>query len=246
MGGGPVAELMYKRRMLRGIPATAALVSALALLPARPPAASLQAGTGTIAGKVTVTKMRRAPLATSAYGRRDVPNRSSPPTPETRNVVVYVAGLKPDVPPAPMRAHIVQRNEQFSPQLTAVTVGSTVDFPNEDPFFHNVFSLSRAATFDLGRYRSGTSKSQVLSSPGVVKVFCHLHSQMSAVIMVLDHAWFTIPADDGTFTLPLVPAGERTVVAWHERIGERKDRLRIAPGGTTRVSFTLPVLEPNQ
>ncbi len=246
MGRGQIAKLMYKIRMLQGLPATAAIASALALLPARPPAARPQAETGTIAGKVTVTKMRRPPLATSAYGRRDVPNRPAHPTPETRNVVVYVSGLKPATPPAPMRAQIVQRDEQFAPQLTAVTVGSTVDFPNEDPFFHNVFSLSRVATFDLGRYRSGTSKSQVLNTPGVVKVFCHLHSQMSAVIMVLDHAWFTIPAADGTFTIPNVPAGERTVVAWHERIGERKDKVRIAPGGTTRVSFTLPVLEPNQ
>ena len=237
---------MYKRRMLKGVPVTAAFAAALALLPARPPAAGAQAETGTIAGKVTVTKMRRAPLPTSAYGRRDVPHRSAQATPETRNVVIYVSGLKPPAPPAPMRAQIAQRDEQFVPLVTAVTVGSTVDFPNQDPFFHNVFSLSRFATFDLGRYRSGTSKSQVLNTPGVVKVFCHLHSQMSAVIMVLDHAWFTIPSDDGTFTIRDIPAGARTVVAWHERIGERRDTVRIAPGGTTRVSFTLPVLEPHQ
>jgi plastocyanin len=246
MGGGHAAKLMYKIRMLHRVPVTAAFAAALALVPARPPAASPQAGTGTIAGKVTVTKMRRPPLPTAAYGRRDVPKRSTHSTPETRNVVIYVSGLKPSASPSPMRAEIVQRDEQFVPQLTAVTVGSTVDFPNQDPFFHNVFSLSRAATFDLGRYRSGTSKSQVLDTPGVVKVFCHLHSQMSAVIMVLDHGWFTIPADDGTFTIRDIPAGERTVVAWHERIGDRKDKVRIAPGGTTRISFTLPVLEPNQ
>lgn len=237
---------MYKGRMPRSLAVTAAVAAALALLPAGLPAEGTQPETGTIAGKVTITKMGRAPLATSAYGRRDVPNRSAQATPETRNVVIYVAGLNPPAPPAPKRAQIVQHGEQFHPQLTVVTAGSTVDFPNQDPFFHNVFSLSKAATFDLGRYRSGTSKSRVLNTPGVVKVFCHLHSQMSAVIVVLDHPWFTIPDDDGTFTLPNIPAGERTIVAWHERIGEQKDRVRIAPGGTTRVSFTLPVLEPPQ
>lgn len=238
--------MLYKIRMPRALPATAAIAAALALLPAPPPRAGTQPETGAVAGKVTITKEHRAPLATSAYGRRDVPTRSARAAPETRNIVIYITGLKSPAPPPPMRAQIVQRDEQFVPQLTVVTAGSTVDFPNQDPFFHNVFSLSKAATFDLGRYRSGTSKTQVLNTPGVVKVFCHLHSQMSAVIVVLDHPWFTIPDEDGAFTLPNVPAGERTLVAWHERIGERRDRVRITPGGTTRVSFTLPELESNQ
>lgn len=239
-------KMMYKGGMLRSLAVAAALLAAGAVVSPPRSAAGAQPATGTIAGKVTVTPRRRVPLPTSAYGRRDVPTRTSHATPETRNVIVYLSGLRPSAPPAPVRAQIVQLHEQFVPQVTAVTVGSTVDFPNQDPFFHNVFSLSRAATFDLGRYRSGTSKSQVLNTAGVVKVFCHLHSQMSAVIMVLDHPWFAIPSDDGTFTIPDVPAGERAVIAWHERIGDRKDRIRIAPGGTTRVSFTLPVLEPNQ
>ena len=97
----------------------------------------------------------------------------------------------------------------------------TVDFPNDDPFFHNVFSLSKAATFDLGRYPSGSSRARTFSRPGIVKVFCDIHSHMTALVMVLDHAWFTIPADDGTFTLPPVPAGELTVVAWVRSGGGR-------------------------
>jgi hypothetical protein len=160
--------------------------------------------------------------------------------------VIYVNGLRPSTPPPPMRARIGQKDEQFVPQVTAVTVGSTVDFPNDDPFFHNVFSLSKAATFDLGRYPSGSSRARTLPRPGIVKVFCDIHSHMTALIMVLDHPWFTVPADDGSFTLPPVPAGEVTVVAWHERIGERRERVRVPPGQTARVSFTLPVLETPQ
>lgn len=226
-------------------PLGAMLVASLALPAAAPPAARGQADTGTIAGIVTVTRVDRTAIP-SAYGRRDVSPKASQPAPERRNVVIYVSGLKPSAPPPPMRARIAQRDEQFTPHVAAVTVGSTVDFPNEDPFFHNVFSLSRAATFNLGRYRSGTSRSEVLAAPGAVKVFCQLHSQMSAVVLVLDHPWFTVPADSGSFTIADVPAGEHTVVAWHERIGERRERIRIRPGATTRISFTLPVLEPDR
>jgi plastocyanin len=231
--------------MFHWLPLGAMVAVSIALAP-RTPGAPRQGASGTITGKVTLTAIRRAPLATSAYGRRDVAPKSSATTPDIRNVVVYVAGTKPAAAPAPVRARIAQRDEHFQPQVAAVTVGSTVEFPNEDPFFHNVFSLSRAASFNLGRYPSGESKSKRLTTAGTVKVFCQLHSQMSAVILVLDHAWFAIPSDDGSFTIAAVPAGERTIVAWHERIGERREKVRIAAGGTTQLSFTLPVLEPDR
>jgi hypothetical protein len=201
-------------------------------------------GTGTVTGTVKLTLAKSAPLATSPYGRRGVAPKRTASAPDTRSVVIYVNGLRPPTPPPPMRARIAQKDEQFVPPVTAVTVGSTVDFPNEDPFFHNVFSLSKAATFDLGRYPSGSSRSRTFAKPGIVKVFCDIHSHMTTLIMVLDHRWFTIPSDDGTFTLPPLPAGELTVVAWHERIGERRERVRVAAGQTARLSFTLPVLEP--
>jgi plastocyanin len=220
----------------------AALVLAAALL-----ATGAEQGTrGTVAGTVKLTVTKSTPLATAPYARRGVAPKRTTGGPDTRNVVIYVTGLRPSTPPAPTRAKIAQKDEQFVPQVTAVTVGSIVDFPNDDPFFHNVFSLSKAATFDLGRYPSGSSRARQFPKPGIVKVFCDIHSHMTALIMVLDHPWFTIPAEDGTFTLPPLPAGDMTVVAWHERIGERRERVRVTPGQTTRVSFTLPVLEPGQ
>jgi hypothetical protein len=200
----------------------------------------------TIAGTVTLTQRQGAPIAASAYGRRDVAPRAANAAPETSHVVIHVDGVKPPSPPPPGRARIAQRNEQFHPQVLAVTAGTTVDFPNDDPYFHNVFSLSRAATFDLGRYRSGQSRSRTLTKPGIVKVFCHLHAQMSAAIVVFDHPWFAIPAADGTFAIRGIPPGAHTVVAWHERIGERRERLQLTPGATARVAFTLPVLEPEK
>jgi plastocyanin len=200
--------------------------------------------TGTITGTVTLTAARRAPLGTAAYGRRGVAPKPTAVGPETRKVIVYLADAKPGSVPQPMRARIVQRGEQFLPPVTVVTVGSTVEFPNEDPFFHNVFSLSRARSFDLGRYPSGESRERSFPKPGIVKVYCDIHSQMSALIMVMEHPWFTIPAETGEFTLPPVPPGEYTLVAWHERIGEQRQRIRVAAAGVSKTTFTLPVLEP--
>lgn len=198
-------------------------------------------GGGGVIGNVRLTVSSSTPSAATAYERRTVGPRPKP-LPEIRNVIVFVSDLPPSKP-APMKASISQKDEQFVPHVVAVTTGSSVAFPNDDPFFHNVFSLSRGGSFNLGRYPSGASRSETFGKPGIVKVFCEIHSQMSAVIRVFDHSWFTIPVDDGSFTLPDVPAGEHTLVAWHERIGERREKVTIRPGATVQVSFTLPVLE---
>lgn len=208
--------------------------------------AGAEQGTGSIAGTVTLTAARVVPLSTAAYGRRGVAPKPAAAGRETRNVVVYLAGLKSPTPPPPLKVQIAQRGEQFLPTVVAVTAGSTVEFPNEDAFFHNVFSLSSAGTFDLGRYPSGESRSRQFSRAGIVKVFCHLHAQMSALIVVLEHPWYTIPAETGTFTLSAVPPGDHVLVAWHERIGESRARVHVAAGGTVGVLFTLPVLETDQ
>jgi hypothetical protein len=141
------------------------------------------------------------------------------------------------------RSAIRQEREEFIPKVVAITRGSTIDFPNADPIFHNVFSLSGAATFDLGRFPQGQSRSVTFTKPGLVKVFCHLHSHMSASILVLDHPYFTIPEPDGTFTLPAVPVGTHTLVGWHERVGERSATVEVQPGGATSVKIVLPVEE---
>ena len=122
-----------------------------------------------------------------------------------------------------------------------MTRGSTVDFPNADPYFHNVFSLSSAAEFNLGRYPQGKSKSRTFTRAGLVKVYCQIHSHMSATIMVLDHPYFTTPALDGSFTLPQVPEGRYTIVGWHERVGEQTSTIQIEAGRTASVELSLPL-----
>lgn len=197
---------------------------------------------GRVTGSVKLTLANAAPSPAAAYDRRAVGPRPKP-LPELKNVIIFFADL-PASKAAPVQAAIAQKDEQFAPHVVAVTTGSSVAFPNQDPFFHNVFSLSRGASFNLGRYPSGSSRSKVFAKPGIVKVFCEIHSQMSAVIRVFDHEWFTVPSEDGTFAIGDVPPGDHVLVAWHERIGERRDRVTIRAGASTQLNFTLPVLEP--
>lgn len=230
---------MNLRLLLTPLFATALLGSASA-----PPLAGRQQ-TGRLTGQVKLTQASSSRSAVSAYESRSVSPRAKP-LPESRNVVIYFEGIAAAADVAAMKASIAQKDEQFVPHLVAVTTGSSVAFPNDDPFFHNVFSLSRGSTFNLGRYASGVTRSRTFSKPGIVKVFCELHSHMSAVVRVFDHPWFAVPDNRGVFAIADVPAGEHTVVAWHERIGERRDRVTIRPGQATEASFTLPVLESSK
>jgi plastocyanin len=196
---------------------------------------------GRIEGSVTLVAPPNAPIPSGAYPVR----RVSPPhhrASEIANVVVFVKDGPRAAALSTMRAQMRQANEGFVPRLVAITRGSTVEFPNADPFFHNVFSLSRGATFDLGRFPRGESRSRAFSRPGLVKVYCHLHSQMSASIMVFDHPHFTIPeGEDGRFALADVPPGEYRLSAWHERIGESSKAIVVEANRTVRIEFALPV-----
>lgn len=215
------------------------LVATVSATPAATSATETLA-TGRIEGSVRLVAPPGAPIQSGAYPSRRV-SQLQPRASEIANVVVFVK----DAPRAAMlsstRAQMRQADEGFVPRLVAVTRGSTVEFPNADPYFHNVFSLSRGATFDLGRFPRGESRARAFTRPGLVKVYCHLHSQMSASIMVFDHAHFTIPESDGDFVLADVPAGEYRLSAWHERIGESSKAIVVEAGRTVRIEFALPV-----
>jgi plastocyanin len=176
----------------------------------------------------------------SAYPSRSVPRPALASASELRHVVVYLQDAPArDIPPVTVA--IVQRGESFIPRVVAVPVGSTVEFPNDDPIYHNVFSLSRAKSFNLGRYPRGKSRSQRFDAPGIVKVFCEIHSHMSATVMVFNHPWFAVPDDDGSFELPAVPPGDRQITAWHERLGDTTLPVRVIAGRPSSADFILPV-----
>jgi plastocyanin len=194
---------------------------------------------GSVQGRVSIGIPITAKRGTSTYSR-SVPTVALAPESEVRHVVVYVKDAPRTAAP-PMRAEIRQRNENFVPRIVAVTVGSTVDFPNDDPIYHNVFSLSRTKTFDLGRFPQGRSRGERFDKPGVVKVFCQIHSHMSATVMVFDHPWFAIPDEGGMFELSGVPPGMHQVTAFHERLGDTTQQIRVEGGRAASVDFVLPV-----
>jgi plastocyanin len=201
---------------------------------------------GSISGRVVLTaRVRGVALPTNAYLPRavSVPAASSDQS-ELRNVVLYLKGATYAGALPAMHRQIRQEHETFVPRVVAVTRGSVVDFPNGDPFFHNVFSLSAASTFDLGRYPDSHSRSRQFTKAGLVKVYCHIHSQMSASILVLDHPYFAMPDDAGGFVLPDVPQGEYSLVAWHERVGQQISKVMVQAGQATTVEVKLPVVEP--
>ena len=221
---------------MRGVLTVAASFAFVAALAGQSPE------TGTITGHVRLTsRVRGTPLPSNVYQPRAVANHHTTAIPEIKNVVVYLKGAKFKGPLEVSRQEIRQEHEEFVPRIAAVTRGSTIEFPNADPFFHNVFSLSSASSFDLGRYPMGRRKSATLANSGLVKVYCHIHSHMSATILVLDHPYFAMPDLDGSFTIPNVPAGPYTIVGWHERIGERASSVSVKAGTSSSLDISLPV-----
>jgi len=196
---------------------------------------------GPVRGRVEIGIPVLAKRPTSAaYPGRSVPTAALAPISELRNVVVYLKDAPPRSQP-PMRVEIRQVDENFVPRVIAVPVGSTVEFPNDDPIYHNVFSLSSAKNFNLGRYPRGKSQSVTFDKPGVVRVFCDIHSHMSATVIVFAHPWFAIPDEAGRFQLPEVPPGDREITAWHERLGDTTLRVRVDTGRPATADFVLPV-----
>ena len=193
-----------------------------------------------VVGRVEIGVPISARRPSAAYPTRAVAAPALASASELRHVVVYLRNAKPQTV-TPMKVAVRQHNESFTPRVVAVTVGSEVEFPNDDPIYHNVFSLSRAKNFNLGRYPRGDTRKVRFDKPGIVKVFCEIHSHMSATVMVLDHPWFAVPDEQGRFELPPVPAGVQSITAWHERLGDTTVRVRIESGQMATADFVLPV-----
>jgi plastocyanin len=169
---------------------------------------------------------------------------SRPPAVETneiRNVVLYVQNAPATDADPSAHAAMTQDDERFVPHVLPIVRGTTVEFPNADDVFHNVFSLSSARTFDLGRYPKGSAKSVTFDQSGIVQVFCHIHSDMSAIVLVLDNPYFAQPALTGRYTIENVPPGEYTVVGWHERIKPVRRTVKVVAGETARLDFDIPL-----
>lgn len=152
---------------------------------------------------------------------------------------VYVEDLQEKVARGKTR-EIKQADKQFQPQSLVVQRGTRVVFPNLDSVFHNVFSLSKGNTFDLGTYRAGDKPgTYVFLTPGVVDIFCNMHSQMNASVLVVPNHHFTQVGSDGSFKLDGVPAGKHRVIAWTPNAPQVAQQVTVRPHGDATVDFTL-------
>lgn len=193
----------------------------------------------TLRGRVTVADVP-APDARPLAGELGMAHGRG--TPERRRSVVYLEeaprGAFDELPGE--RARIDQINEQFVPRLLAITTGTTVDFPNNDRIYHNVFSLSKPRTFDLGRYAAGRSRAVRFDRPGIVRVFCDIHSHMSAWVLVFNHPFFAVTDDEGRYAIPGVPPGRYSVAVWHETLPEARKAIDVpASGGPIDIDFAM-------
>ena len=189
--------------------------------------------TGTIRGHVAVPEPAPAP-ARPTVSRLGA---SARPATDRRHAVVYLESAPRaafgELPAG--RARLDQRGERFIPHVLAVTVGTVVDFPNNDTTYHNVFSLSQPRTFDLGRYAPGRTGSVRFDRPGIVPVFCDIHSPMRAYILVFSHPFFDVTDDDGGYEITGVPPGDYTLRVWSE-LGEAPPRLVTVAAGRAAVA----------
>jgi plastocyanin len=194
---------------------------------------------GVIHGRIELRRALSAPERRpnvsdlGAAGRRDLPDR-------TRSVVYLETAPRGAFEQTETgRAVLDQRNETFVPHVLAITTGTTVEFPNSDRIYHNVFSLSKTASFDLGRYAMGHSKSVRFDKAGIVRVFCEIHSHMSAFILVFSHPFFAITDGDGRYRIDNVPPGNYSVIAWNEGTSSDPAPVAVPNGGAAELDVTL-------
>src|SRR5687767_3403445 len=215
---------------------TSCLAVAFVLSAAATPA---QRPLGALRGRVDIRRVVTAPERRP--GVADLGSPGPREMPDTRRAVVYLETAPAAALEArdPGRARMDQRNETFLPHVLAVDAGTLVDFPNNDSIYHNVFSLSKARRFDLGRYAQGRSKSVRFDRPGIVRVFCDIHSHMSAFLIVFNHRYFDTTDAEGRYRIDGIPPGIYSVAAWHDGSNRDTRTATIPEGGSVELDFVV-------
>jgi plastocyanin len=226
------------------------LLCAIALIPA---CAVAQDVTGTILIKKKLTRPS-VTSSVSVYQRGTTVKLGKDPEAdpiayERSRVVVYLEGPEPADTDASSQPplQIKQLDRRFSPDLVVAPVGSTVSFPNMDPIFHNIYSLSKPKTFDLGSYDKGETRKVLFPKPGIVEIYCHLHPNMTATVVVTPNRWYAQPGPSGQYRIPDVPPGKYTIVAWHKSAGFFRQPIVVESGHGATADFFIPIeVEPKQ
>ena len=206
-----------------------------------------QSITGTIVIKRKLTKPSVTPNV-SVYQRGTAVKLGKDPDQdpleyERSRVVIYLEGPLSGGPTTANSAapQIEQLDRRFMPDLVVVPVGSTVTFPNMDPIFHNIYSLSKSKSFDLGNYDKGQTRKVTFSKPGIVDIYCHLHPNMQATVIVTPNRWFARPDRNGLYRIPNVPSGQYTLVAWHKSAGFFRKTIIVDNTHDTPTDFFIPL-----
>jgi plastocyanin len=206
-----------------------------------PPAHAAAAG-GAIRGRVVFLREVRASDPRPAIADLGMPEAHHGMPDDQQVAVVYLETAPRgafEERPGPTVV-LDQRNETFVPHVLAITTGTTVQFLNSDKTYHNVFSLSRPKRFDLGRYPTGRSKSVRFDRPGIVRVFCEIHSHMSAFILVFAHRHFAVTNARGEYRIEGLPPGTYTVAVWHPVLAAKTRAVRVPDeGGDQELDFDL-------
>lgn len=212
-------------------------VMVLAVLFAGPAAA------GSIRGSVKVPPAPAQDTHFRPYAGRasSLPAPARSPRGLVTDAVIYVDALPAGATPPDhgVTPQLAQRNQAFDPRVVVIAAGGTVDFPNFDPIYHNVFSVSPSRRFDLGKYPRGQSRSVTFTKPGLVNVFCDIHADMAAFILVVPNAGWVRPGADGQFELTGLPSGHYKLHWWHPDFAAGEAEVDVAASGPTRfdVSF---------
>ena len=161
-------------------------------------------------------------------------------------VVVFVDGAdKPlSFAPSQQQPAVHQRDARFAPSFLAIAAGTTVQMPNDDAIFHNVFSYSKPNDFDLGLYPAGQSRSVTFKYAGVVKAYCSIHESMNGTIYVAPSPWFTTAGPKGSFEIADVPPGRYKLETWCEKLPATEREIAVRPGETLSVDVSLAAAKP--
>jgi len=199
------------------------------------------ADAGVVRGTVRVPLTDSRPAAPNAYPGRasSLAHAMHPVRGQAGDAVVWLEKVPADADTArhEPRPRLAQKDQAFVPRVLPVYVGTTVDFPNQDPIYHNVFSASPIRRFDLGKYPRGQSKPVRFDKPGLVNVYCDIHSHMEAFVLVLPTRVFTQPDAGGSYALPAVPSGRYTLHLWHPDLREQTRAIGVPAGGDAVVDL---------
>lgn len=204
-----------------GTRASAASVAALALVALMVATNDLR-GQGPVSGQVSIVE------------------RPGEQTEDLGNTVIYLdvpASMRPKLQPD--KQTIALQSRQFSPRVRVVPEGSKIEFPNQDPFSHNVFSKASQGPFDTDTYGRGKTKDNVFKKAGVYPIYCNVHPRMTAFVVAVNSPYFAQTGADGRFSIGNVPAGAYTIHIWHDRAGEQTATINVVAGGVGGLKYQL-------